>query len=195
MLEADWGRPGGCRILAIEWAASERGPEGFRTLAFDPTTLSVLQADGQWTLRERRRVLLSFGNNEAEARRALAVFEHHHFDRVSYIGEPTPSFMYFLSSNGGFAKEVRGSGQLHLAGFAEANSCDNSCRKGWSQPADPKRSEIDPRVGSQLLPPGRQLLQVTNIPGQALIPIGSPSTGSARNCVKLATRGNWSPRM
>jgi hypothetical protein len=42
--------------------------------------------------------------------------------------------------------------------------------KAGAKPSDPKRSEIDPRVGSQLLPPGRQLIQISNYPGQKILP-------------------------
>lgn len=168
------GRLGAPQAVAEYWLSNGRpptaAPQGFRTLAFDPTTLSVVQVEGQWMLRELKRVLLSFGNNEAEARRALAVFERHHFDRVCFIGEPTPSFMYFLSSAEEHEKQfVAEDGSTSPESSTHSTKAVHIVKTG-ANPADPKRSAIDPKVGSPLLPPGRQLLQVTNIPGQVNLP-------------------------
>ncbi len=139
-----------------------------RTLAFDPSSLSVVQVDGQWMLRERRRTLLAFGANEAEARRALEVFEHYRFDRVAFVGAPTPCFMYFLS--GGDEMQEKRSRPAELQESLKDAAKPIHVVKAGAKPTDPKWSGIDPRAGSQLLPPGRQLIQVSSLPGQTVVP-------------------------
>ena len=184
------GRLGAPQAVAEYWLSAGQppraAPEGAHTLAFDATSLSVVQAEGQWLLRDRRRALLSFGANESEARRALAVFEHYHFDRFGYIGEPTPCFMYFLSSSDQMQREQVGSQPSRLPdSFAKTAKPIHVVNNGPKQP-DPKSGEIDPRTSSQLLPPGRQLIRVSDIPGQASVPDQVPfnwqgaSTSSSR---------------
>ena len=168
------GRLGAPQTVAEYWLAAgnapHAAPEGAHTLAFDAASLSVVQVNGQWMLRERRRALLSFGANEAEARRALAIFEHYHFNRCGYVGEPTPSFMYFLSSSGDLQQKMIASEPSRLPDALDKNAKPIHISNGGAKSSDDKQSEMDPRSGSQLLPPGRQLIQVSNIPGQATPP-------------------------
>ena len=168
------GRLGAPQAVAEYWLSGGQppraAPQGAHTLAFDASSLSVVQVEGQWMLRERRRALLSFGANEAEARRALAVFEHYHFDRFGYIGEPTPCFMYFLSSSDQLHKGEISSEPSRLPdSFAKTAKPIHVVTTG-AKPLDSKHGEIDPKVSSQLLPPGRQLIRVSDIPGQASVP-------------------------
>lgn len=168
------GRLGAPQAIAEYWLSAGKppsaAPDGARTLAFDPSSLSVVQVNGQWMLRERRRTLLSFGANEAEARRALVVFEHYHFDRVAYVGEPTPSFMYFLTSSEDMQKKQAPHVPAELQESLKNAAKPIHVANGGAKPSDPKQSGIDPRAGSQLLPPGRQLIQVSNYPGQKILP-------------------------
>ncbi len=166
------GRLGAPQAVAEYWLSAGKppsaAPDGARTLAFDPSRLSVVQVDNQWMLRDRRRTLLGFGTNEAEARRALGVFDHYHFDRVAFVGEPTPSFMYFLSSSDEMQEKRSVPAELQES-LKDAAKPIHVVKAGSKQ-ADPKQSGIDPRAGSQLLPPGRQLIQVNNLPGQTIVP-------------------------
>jgi hypothetical protein len=162
------GRLGAPHAVAEYWLAGGRPPQsapsGARTVGFDADSLSVQQINDQWMLRDQSRALLSFANNEAEARRALAVFKHHHFDRVGYVGEPVPTFMYFLATSGSMQSADAGT-SIDPTRMAERGT------RGLQNPDHPRSlREIDPRKGSQLLPPGRQLIQVTSLPGQANLP-------------------------
>jgi hypothetical protein len=172
------GRLGTPQAVAEYWLSDGQppqvAPEGARTLAFDPESLSVIESEGQWLLRDRRRALLTFGNNEAEARRALAVFNRYRFDRVSFVGDPTPSFMYFLGSNGDLQTKFAAQQSAETEGLTRGAAKPVHVVKGGVKPADPKRADIDPREKSTLLPPGRQLIQVTSIPGQANVPDRMP---------------------
>jgi hypothetical protein len=169
------GRLGAPHAVAEYWlskgAPPQAAPQGARTLSFDPMSLSVEQVSGQWLLRDRLRALITFGNNEAEARRALAVLAYYHFDRVGYVGEPTPTFMYFLARNDAMqrSESVAHQALRALPGDAKPIHIVNGAKA-----ADPKRNDIDPRKNSPLLPPGRQLIQVSSVPGQANMPDRQP---------------------
>jgi hypothetical protein len=165
------GRLGSPHAVAEYWLSDgkppQAAPNGAHTLAFDPLTLSVLQVNNQWMLRDRNRALLSFGNNETEARRALAIFQRYNFDHVGYIGEPSPTFMYFLSTTGGLSRaEAVANRAAHSRSQMDG---DGQAESKFQRRGDARKS-VDPRQGSQLLPPGRQLIQLTSLPGQAALP-------------------------
>ncbi len=163
------GKLGAPHAVAEYWLSQgkppQAAPQGARTLGFDPKSLKVEQVNGQWLLRDRRRALISFGNNEGEARRALAVFTYHHFNRVGFVGEPTPTFMYFLATMDGAQYGIG-----DLADQEQEREKSIHAAHGSDKSPDFKQNKIDPRQNSQLLPPGRQLIQVTAVPGQANLP-------------------------
>ncbi len=167
------GRLGAPHAVAEYWLSGGMpprvAPNGARTLAFDAGSLAVQQVNSQWMLRDRSRALLAFGNNEAEARRALAVFQHYHFDHVGYVGDPIPTFMYFLSSTDVMERSEASAARSTHAGSQMHDASGNGASATGSH-RDPKQKEIDPRKGTQLLPPGRQLIQVSSLPGQANLP-------------------------
>jgi hypothetical protein len=167
------GRLGAPHAVAEYWLSGgkppQAAPNGARTLAFDAASLSVQQVNSQWMLRDRSRALLAFGNNEAEARRALAVFQHYHFDHVGYVGDPIPTFMYFLSSSNAMERAEATAARSTRAGMQMKDGSGQDASAANSH-HDSKRKEIDPRKGTQLLPPGRQLIQVSSLPGQTNLP-------------------------
>ena len=64
-----------------------QGPaQGLRVLPIDGPSLRVEQAQDQWVLRDERRVLFSFGQNQADARQALAVVQKYGFTQVGTVG-------------------------------------------------------------------------------------------------------------
>ncbi len=83
------------------WLCGGRAPQGLtpglRTVALDPSSLRVEQDQGQWVLRDPRRVLFNFGRSEAEARQAQALIQKYGFSQLALIGQAAPTMMVFLS--------------------------------------------------------------------------------------------------
>ncbi len=67
-------------------------------VSFDPTKLSVEKDDGSYCVRDRGRVLFSFGPFAEDAERALAVIRKYEFNEVAYIGLPNPTMIYMLKN-------------------------------------------------------------------------------------------------
>ncbi len=94
------GRP---RPVIEYWLSDGQAPHSFthglRVVAFNPERLRVAEVQGQWCLCDGSQVMFGFGASSEDARQALAVLQRHGFNRVGYIGLPTPIMMYFLSSD------------------------------------------------------------------------------------------------
>lgn len=85
------------------WLVDGKAPQGtvrsgMRALPLEPGTLRVEQMNGQWCVRDRSRVLFTFGAHREEAQQALAVLQHYRFDQIGLVGQP-PSMYVFLSRN------------------------------------------------------------------------------------------------
>jgi hypothetical protein len=78
--------------------------------------------------------------------------------------------MYFLSSN----EDLKTPFSAQLTAVSEGLTKDAPkpihVAKAGVKPSDAIHADIDPRLESRLLPPGRQLIPVTSIPGQAVLP-------------------------
>jgi hypothetical protein len=85
------------------WLADGKAPQAFtrglRLMAIQPEHLHVEQLLGQWCVLEGPQVMFGFGPHADDARRALAILKQYGFNRVGYIGMPTPVMMYFLVSD------------------------------------------------------------------------------------------------
>lgn len=93
----------GTRAPVLEyWLADGKAPRGLipshRLQPIDRGTLRAEQLEGQWCIRDIRQVWFNFGRFESDARQALALFERYPFNRVGYIGSPTPILIYFLEA-------------------------------------------------------------------------------------------------
>jgi hypothetical protein len=88
------------------WLTDGRTPQqalsGLRLVSLDPKTLRAEQVQGQWCVRDGRRVYFLFGNHAPQARQALEVIRHHGFRQIGYLGFPAPAMIVFLGAPGGF---------------------------------------------------------------------------------------------
>jgi hypothetical protein len=75
-----------------------------RLVPVDLNTLRVDEADGQWRLRDDRRVFFTFGASREDAFQALDVVRGYGFTRMGTVGRFTPAMTYFL---GGRAEQLR----------------------------------------------------------------------------------------
>jgi hypothetical protein len=84
------------------WLSDGRAPQGFgtgpRLLPLDQGSLRIEQVQGQWCLRDNRRLFFIFGGHRQDAEQALEVIRRHGFSQVGYIGQPVPVMIYFLGS-------------------------------------------------------------------------------------------------
>lgn len=82
------------------WLADGAAPRGLvrglRLTALDPHSTRAEQVQGQWCVRDDRQVLFQFGAHEEDAQRAAEVIRKYGFNQVGYVGQGTPSMMYFL---------------------------------------------------------------------------------------------------
>jgi hypothetical protein len=93
----------GTRAPVLEyWLADKAAPRGLihseRLQTIDRATLRIESVEGQWILRDARQVWFNFGRFEADARQALAVFQRYPFNRIGYVGFPTPALIYFVEA-------------------------------------------------------------------------------------------------
>lgn len=95
----DWGLTEYVRIGtgagAFEyWLADGKAPapDGRARTArpFDSATLDAGRVGSAWVLRDARQVVAHFGDNETDARLALAACRRFGFNEISYIGSPEP---------------------------------------------------------------------------------------------------------
>jgi hypothetical protein len=95
------GTVGSPNTVMEYWLSNGRAPQGLapglRTVALEPNILSVAQDQGQWVLRDPRRVLFNFGRNEAEARQAQAVIQKYGFTQLALVGQAAPAMLVFMS--------------------------------------------------------------------------------------------------
>jgi hypothetical protein len=96
----------GTRAPVLEyWLADKAAPRGLirseRLQTIDRVTLRIESVEGQWVLRDARQVWFNFGRFEADARQALSVFQRYPFNRIGYVGFPTPVLIYFVEATDG----------------------------------------------------------------------------------------------
>lgn len=82
------------------WLSYGQPPQGtgagLRLLPIETESLKVEQVQGQWCLRDARRILFTFGPHQLDAQRAFEVIRKHGFNHVGYVGQPVPAMIYFL---------------------------------------------------------------------------------------------------
>jgi hypothetical protein len=97
-------------------------------VGLDPRTTHAAQVQGRWKLVDGSHLLLDFGTNETEARRAEQVVKRYAFEKHCFVGRPNPSFDYWLvdghSASGGLAGE-------DCLGFNPANVSVSSAGGIW----------------------------------------------------------------
>jgi hypothetical protein len=83
------------------WLSDGHAPfapdKGLRLLPLDLNTLQVDQGDGQWRVRDRRRLLFAFPRRE-DAYLALDLIRHYGFTQIGHVGQFVPAMVYFVGS-------------------------------------------------------------------------------------------------
>ena len=67
-------------------------------VSFNPDTTSLARIRGRWKIVDGSHWLFDFGNNRAEAQRALNIIKHYGMNQSCFVGRPDPSFQYMLVS-------------------------------------------------------------------------------------------------
>jgi hypothetical protein len=84
------------------WLSDGHAPfsaeQGLRLVPLDLNTLQVDQADGQWRLRDKQRLLFTFGVKRQDAYLALDIIRHYGFTQLGHVGPFVPSMVYFLGN-------------------------------------------------------------------------------------------------
>ncbi len=92
---------GGQKPVMEYWLAGGNAPKGqtsgMTTIPFDAASLRVEQQQGQWIMRDSSRVLLNFGDREAEARQGLEAVKRFGFTQVATTGS---NMQVFLTQSG-----------------------------------------------------------------------------------------------
>jgi len=67
-------------------------------ISFNPATTAVQQIQGSWKIVDGSHWMFDFGNNESEAKKALAIIQKYRMNQSCFVGRPNPSFQYMLVS-------------------------------------------------------------------------------------------------
>jgi hypothetical protein len=91
----------GSPLPVIEyWLVDGKAPQGDATglqaIHFDNASLKVEKILGHWCLRDAHVVLFNFGQRESDAQKALSILQRHGFNRVAFLGRPSPLMMVFF---------------------------------------------------------------------------------------------------
>lgn len=66
---------------------------------FNPKTTSVAKISNHWKIVDGSHWMFDFGNNKAEADKALKIIKHYGMTQSCFVGRPDPSFQYMLANN------------------------------------------------------------------------------------------------
>jgi hypothetical protein len=88
----------GSRQLLTPGPAGTDAAPGEERVALDWRQAQVKQIGSDWRLLSGSYTISNFGSHENDARLALAVVQHYRFTEHCLIGQPAPTFAYFLSS-------------------------------------------------------------------------------------------------
>lgn len=83
------------------WLTAGKAPvaplrAGLRTVSFEPAALRVDRLQGQWCVRDSRRVISAFGPSEADAQKALEVIRAHGFHQAGLVGQVVPTMTVYF---------------------------------------------------------------------------------------------------
>ena len=93
------GRPDPAMEYYLAEDGAPAGPlPGEDCTSFDPDRISVVIANGRYTIIEGDNWLLDFGRSKAEAMKALKLIRTYGFTHLCFVGRPDPPFTYFRTS-------------------------------------------------------------------------------------------------
>jgi uncharacterized protein YkwD len=93
------GRPDPSMEYYLAGDDAPAGPlPGEDCTSFDPDRISLVIANGRYTIIEGDNWLLDFGRNKSEALKALKLIRTYQFTHLCFVGRPDPSFTYFRTS-------------------------------------------------------------------------------------------------
>jgi hypothetical protein len=84
------------------WLSNGRAPQKMgraNSVIFDPETLQVANVQGQWCLIDETRPWLTFGAQEADARKSLEIIRKYEFTEILYVNPLNPVMMVFLAGH------------------------------------------------------------------------------------------------
>jgi hypothetical protein len=88
-------------VVMEYWLTNGKVPQGLlpshlRTTTLELPQLRVEQKNGQWYLRDNKRVLMHLGPRASDAQQALGIIRKYQFEQVGVIGQAAPSMYVFL---------------------------------------------------------------------------------------------------
>ncbi len=75
-------------------------------VSFNPESIEAREVQGSWRIVDGSHWVMNFDDARDEAKQALAIIQHHGFDRLCFVGRPDPSMTYLLSSEAAPAEGV-----------------------------------------------------------------------------------------
>jgi len=89
------GRPGPSLEYMLKGTAAPAGSTGGEDCtSFNPGTIKVQKASGNWKIVDGSSWLFDFGSSEKEARLAFNLIKKYSFNRTCYVGRPDASLSY-----------------------------------------------------------------------------------------------------
>lgn len=90
------GRPdSSMEYYLVNNQAPQGSTPGEDCVSFNPNNIQVQKIQGRWKIVEGTHWILDFGTKELEARAAFKFIRRYGFDRMCFVGRPTPSLTYF----------------------------------------------------------------------------------------------------
>ncbi len=68
-------------------------------VGFNPRTARVAKKSGHWKIVDGNHWMFDFGNNKAEAVKALKIIKHYGMTKSCFVGRPNASFQYMRVNN------------------------------------------------------------------------------------------------
>ncbi len=97
-----YGTVGSPQPVMEYWLANGQAPQGtpqgLHVVEIDSLSLRAEQIQGQWCVRDARRLLFNFGSHVEEAREALGVLRKYRFTRLGYLGQGSAVMLVPLGS-------------------------------------------------------------------------------------------------
>ncbi len=92
------GRPNPSMTYFLSDGEAPKGSmRGEDCTPFNPLNLEVRSISGRWKIVEGSHWLMDFGNKADEAKTALQIIKKYGFNRLCFVGRPSPSMTYFRS--------------------------------------------------------------------------------------------------
>jgi hypothetical protein len=194
-----YGVVGQPRPVLEYWLADGRPPQikdkALRLLPIDLNSLRLDEHEGQWRLRDGKRLFFTFGASQEDALRALGIIRHFGFKQVGYIGRPSPSMIYFLGNGPGeepspnllppSLTNVAGKLPLVKESQPSPNPAGPILRTGFSKGAGPLGATLTTRLDPQLVVVRREQNDWKLFHGAQVLANFGPNANLAREAMSV----------